>query len=248
MDYHLAQVNIGRMRAPLDSPEMAGFVAALEPVNALADAAPGFIWRLQTEDGNATGVRAFEWDAAGSAGVLVNMSVWESVEALAAYVYSGAHRAVLARRREWFELVRESQTALWWVPAGVRPGTADAEERIRRLRAHGPTPAAFTLREHFPPGASPDRSGAGRGRAKLEVDLDAAVAVAGERSGREQAGRVGQRQQPAKPRGGRDQVQHAAGRGGLPLPAQDLAEAGAVAEAEGAQVQDQVAARLRQRV
>jgi hypothetical protein len=158
MDYHLAQVNIGRMRAPLDSPELAGFVAELEPVNALADAAPGFVWRLQTEDGNATGVHAFEWDAAGSAGVLVNMSVWESVEALAAYVYGGPHLAVLRRRREWFELMRESQTALWWVPAGVRPGTADAEDRLRLLRAHGPTAAAFTLRQHFPP---PGAAGAG---------------------------------------------------------------------------------------
>jgi len=85
----LAQVNIGRMREPLDSPLLADFVAALDPVNAAADAAPGFIWRLQTEDGNAIAVHAFEWDQGPSAGVLVNMSVWESVEALAAYVYSG---------------------------------------------------------------------------------------------------------------------------------------------------------------
>ena len=95
MDYLLAQVNIARMREPLDSPLLAGFVAALDPVNAAADAAPGFVWRLQTEDGNATAVHAFEWDQAGSAGVLVNMSVWESVEALAAYVYSDTHRQVL---------------------------------------------------------------------------------------------------------------------------------------------------------
>jgi len=80
VDYLLAQVNIARMREPLDSPLLAGFVAALDPVNALADAAPGFVWRLQTEDGNATAVRSFEWDRAGSAGVLINMSVWESVE------------------------------------------------------------------------------------------------------------------------------------------------------------------------
>ena len=86
VDYLLAQVNIGRMRGPLDSPLLADFVAALDPVNAVADTAPGFVWRLQTEDGNATAVHAFEWDRAGSAGVLVNMSVWESVEALAAYV------------------------------------------------------------------------------------------------------------------------------------------------------------------
>ena len=96
VDYLLAQVNIGRMREPLDSPLLADFVAALDLVNAAADAAPGFIWRLQTEDGNATAVHAFDWDQAGSAGVLVNMSVWESVEALAAYVYSDTHRQVLA--------------------------------------------------------------------------------------------------------------------------------------------------------
>ena len=88
VDYALAQVNVGRLRAPLDSPQLAGFVAALDPVNALADAAPGFVWRLQTEDGNATAVRAFEWDQAGSAGVIMNMSVWQSPEALAAFVYS----------------------------------------------------------------------------------------------------------------------------------------------------------------
>ena len=103
MSYVLAQVNIARLLAPLDSPALAGFVAALDPVNAAADAAPGFVWRLQTEDGNATAVRAFEWDTAGSAGVIVNMSVWESVEELAAFVYSGAHRPVLRRRRAWFE-------------------------------------------------------------------------------------------------------------------------------------------------
>jgi Domain of unknown function (DUF3291) len=156
MGYHLAQVNVGRLRAPIDSPQLASFVAGLEPVNAVADAAPGFVWRLQTEDGNATSVRAFEWDQAGSAGVIVNMSVWESVEALAAFVYCGPHVAVLRQRRGWFEQMREAYSALWWVPAGTRPSTADAEDRIRRLRAHGPTPDAFTLREHYPAPDAPD--------------------------------------------------------------------------------------------
>jgi len=158
VEYLLAQVNVGRMREPLDSPRLAGFVAALDPVNAVADAAPGFVWRLQTEDGNATAVRAFEWDRAGSAGVLVNMSVWESVEALAAYVYSDAHRRVLSRRREWFERMAEAQTALWWIPRGHTPGTGEAEERVLYLREHGPTPHAFTLKVHFPP---PDAAGSG---------------------------------------------------------------------------------------
>jgi len=106
VNYVLAQVNFGRLLAPLDSPLVADFVAALEPVNAVADAAPGFVWRLQTEDGNATAVGGFEEDAVDAdgsgGGILINMSVWESVEALGAYVYSDAHVAVLRRRREWF--------------------------------------------------------------------------------------------------------------------------------------------------
>jgi hypothetical protein len=136
VDYLLAQVNIGRMREPLDGPLLADFVAALDPVNAVADTAPGFVWRLQTEDGNATAVHAFEWDRAGSAGVLVNMSVWESVEALAAYVYSDTHREVLRRRRQWFERMAEAQAALWWIPRGHTPTTAV------RVHDQGALPAA----------------------------------------------------------------------------------------------------------
>ncbi len=162
MEHVLAQVNVGRLRAPLDSPQLADFVAALDPVNAAADAAPGFVWRLQTEDGNATAVRAFEWDQAGSAGVIVNLSVWLSPEALAAFVYSDAHRAVLARRRQWFERMTDAYTALWWIPRGTVPGTADAEDRVRRLRAHGPTARAFTLRVLFPPPGGGGEPRAGR--------------------------------------------------------------------------------------
>jgi hypothetical protein len=158
MSYVLAQVNIGRLRAPIDSPALADFVSALDPVNAIADAAPGFVWRLQTEDGNATAVRGFEWDAADSAGVIINMSVWESVEALAGFVYSAGHRQVLRRRREWFEQMPEAYTALWWIGRGTTPTVADAEERVLCLRAHGPTPQGFTLRTHFPP---PDDSASG---------------------------------------------------------------------------------------
>ena len=170
VDYVLAQVNIGRLREPLDSPLLADFVAALDPVNAAADAAPGFIWRMQTEDGNATAVRAFEWDADGSAGVLVNMSVWESVEALAAYVYSDTHRQVLRRRREWFQRMPVAYTALWWIPRGHVPTTHEAEDRVRHLRLHGPTARAFTLKEHFPPPGSAD-PGVRRGDARWECPV-----------------------------------------------------------------------------
>lgn len=149
--YELAQVNIARLGAPLDDPQLADFMAALDAVNADADTAPGFVWRLQTEDGNATAVRAFEWDIAGAAGMIVNLSTWQSVHALAGYIYSGQHLAIMKRRREWFVPMPEAYTALWWVPAGHRPSTAEAEDRIRFLRAHSPTPHAFTPRHHWPP-------------------------------------------------------------------------------------------------
>src|ERR1700726_560985 len=116
MEYGLAQVNIGRLVAPLESPQLADFMAWLDPVNAGAAGPPGFVGRLQTEDGNSTALRAFEDDAEGSdGGILINMSVWESVDALAAFVYGDAHRAVLRRRREWFERLKDAYAALWWI-------------------------------------------------------------------------------------------------------------------------------------
>ncbi|WP_427920007.1 DUF3291 domain-containing protein [Streptomyces sp. cg40] len=149
--YELAQVNIGRLQFPLDSPELKDFVDALDPVNAVADAAGGFVWRLQSDSGNATDVPVLgdEW-------LIINMSVWRDTDALTAFMYQGRHRELLARRREWFERMREAMAALWWVPAGHRPTVAEAEERVLHLRAHGPTPYAFTLRTSFPPqGAEP---------------------------------------------------------------------------------------------
>ncbi len=150
MSFQLAQVNIARLLAPVDSPTLADFVAQLDPVNASADTAPGFVWRLQTEAGNATAIQAFEWDVHRSAGVIVNMSVWRSVEDLAAWVYGPMHREVLRRRRSWFEQVAEATTALWWVPAGHLPSTQEAEAQVRLLRQHGPTPQAFTFRQRYP--------------------------------------------------------------------------------------------------
>ncbi|MGY1856014.1 DUF3291 domain-containing protein [Modestobacter sp. SYSU DS0290] len=147
--HQLAEFNVSLPAAPLTSARLAGFVAQLEPVNALADAAPGFVWRLQTEDGDATAVRALDDDR-----LIVNLSVWESVESLGDFVFGDLHLAVMRRRREWFEHVREVMTVLWWVPAGTRPTVAEAEDRLRRLRADGPTPAAFTLRRAFPPPGS----------------------------------------------------------------------------------------------
>jgi hypothetical protein len=162
MTYQLAQVNIARLRAPLDSEALADFVAALDPVNASADLAPGFVWRLQSDAGNATAIQAFEWDAADSAGVIVNMSVWETLEDLGRWVYGDLHRSVLRRRREWFSRVEEATMALWWVTTGHRPTTAEAEARVVHLRAHGPSPLAFTFRQPFrPPASGPGQAPAG---------------------------------------------------------------------------------------
>jgi hypothetical protein len=148
---HVAQLNIGLPVAPLTGPEPAGFMANLEPVNALADAAPGFVWRLQTEDGDATAIRPYDDDR-----LIVNMSVRTSVEALAAYVYSGEHREIMRRRREFFVPMREAFHVLWWVEEGTLPTVAEAQERLTHLRDRGPTPSAFTFRTPFPaPEGSP---------------------------------------------------------------------------------------------
>ncbi len=144
-DFELAQLNIARMKAPMDSPQMAEFVANLERVNALAEAAPGFVWRLQTDEGDATALRPFGED------VLVNMSVWRDVDSLRDYVFRSGHVDIMRRRREWFERMADAYSVLWWVSAGHRPGLEEAQERLASLRRDGATPAAFTFRHVFGP-------------------------------------------------------------------------------------------------
>jgi hypothetical protein len=142
--WELAQVNIGRVRGEMSDPVMAGFVARLADINALADRSPGFVWRLQTEDGDATAVRPYDDDR-----VLINMSVWSDLAALRAYVYRSDHASVMRRRREWFERFEGIYVALWWVPAGHRPSVLEAVERLAHLQAHGPTPYAFSFAQPF---------------------------------------------------------------------------------------------------
>ena len=146
MGWHLAQLNVGRLRAPIDDPATAEFVDALDEINALADRSPGFVWRLQTEDGNATSIRVCDDEL-----FIVNMSTWESVQTLGAYVYRSGHVAFLRRRREWFQRYGTSSLVLWWVPAGTRPTLDEALARLAQLDAAGPTPTAFTFAQPFPP-------------------------------------------------------------------------------------------------
>jgi len=143
--FHMAQVNIARMKAPLDSPVMAGFLERLDEINALADRSPGFVWRLQTPAGNATYLRPYDDDR-----ILFNLSVWETPEALKEFVYRTAHAQLLRMRQQWFEQFAGAYIALWWVPAGHIPGIDEAKKRLAYLDSHGPTQFAFALKSILP--------------------------------------------------------------------------------------------------
>jgi Domain of unknown function (DUF3291) len=149
--FDLAQLNVGRLVAPTDSPLVAEFMDALDSINALADSSPGFVWRFQTDEGNAIAERPFDDDR-----ILVNFSTWETIDALADYVYRTAHTEYLRRRREWFERFEGAMVVLWWVPAGHRPTVTEAVERLAHLEANGPSPHAFTFRHRFDSGEAGD--------------------------------------------------------------------------------------------
>lgn len=149
---HLAQLNVGRLRAPIEDPLIAEFVTNLEPINALAEASSGFVWRLQDEGGDATHIKAFEDDL-----MIVNLTVWSSIEALADFVFRTGHVEFLRRRREWFEATIEPTTCLWWIPESTVPTVADAIARLDHLRTHGPTPTSFTFRTRFDAGSGAAR-------------------------------------------------------------------------------------------
>jgi hypothetical protein len=142
---HLAQVNIGRTLGPMDSPIMAEFKANLDPINALAEAAPGFVWRLQSGSGNATDI-AFSDDPHE----IVNLSVWDSIESLRTYVYKSHHLEFFKRRAEWFEKSTQASYALWWIPEGHVPTVTEAKERLEHYRQHGATEHSFWFSQPFP--------------------------------------------------------------------------------------------------
>ncbi|MEM7082145.1 MAG: DUF3291 domain-containing protein [Pseudomonadota bacterium] len=142
--YHLAQLNIAQLVAPLDSLQLKGFVDQLEGINALADNAPGFVWRLQTEEGDATGIDAFGDD------IIVNLSVWENAEALRAFVYGVAHRDVMRGRRQWFKKMEAAHLVMWWIKKGDLPTVEDARDRLDHLRAQGHSARAFDFRHLYP--------------------------------------------------------------------------------------------------
>lgn len=142
--YHLAQLNIAELKHPLDSPELAEFVDNLDRINGLAESSPGFVWRLQTDEGDATAIDHF------GEGMLVNMSVWRSTDDLRNFVYDSEHLDFLRRKREWFDTMASRHMALWWIAAGHLPTLEEAEQRLQHLRREGPSPYAFTPKQSFP--------------------------------------------------------------------------------------------------
>ncbi|MBV8954970.1 MAG: DUF3291 domain-containing protein [Solirubrobacterales bacterium] len=141
--FHLAHVNIALARAPFDSDLLSEFMARLDPINALADRRQASSGACRPEDGNSIAVRGFDNDR-----MIVNLSVWESIDHLTTFVYRSAHTEIMRRRREWFDRTGV-HLALWWVPAGHLPTVAEAEERLAHLRKRGPTPYAFTFNRRF---------------------------------------------------------------------------------------------------
>jgi hypothetical protein len=154
---HVAQLNVGRLRAPMDDPIIDDFRENLDPINALAEVTPGFVWRLQDEAGNATGIKPW-----GDELEIVNLTVWESIDALADFTYRSAHAEILRRRREFFEGPSAPIMCMWWIPEGTIPTIENAIARLEHLREHGPTPTAFTFRHRFEPGSDQPEVGSDR--------------------------------------------------------------------------------------
>ena len=150
-DWHLAQINIGKLVAPHGDPRVQPFFDALDRVNALADASPGFVWRLQDDSGNAMGI-SYSPDPM----LAVNMSVWRDADALFEFVYRSSHTPVMARRRDYFQKFDGTFQALWWLPAGEFPTVSDGLSRLWLLDRFGPCPQAFTFKARFP---APDEQG-----------------------------------------------------------------------------------------
>jgi Domain of unknown function (DUF3291) len=182
--YHIAQYNVARMRAPLDDPIMEGFRSRLDELNHLGDRSPGFVWRYHTDDGTSTSIRLYPDDPL----VIINMTVWESIDSLHAFTYRSDHGPMYAARHTWFEpmtgadgvalktearwpaggarqrehgsISRGHTLVLWWVTAGYTPDPSEGKARLELLRRRGPSPNAFTMKQQFPqPDSVPQAGG-----------------------------------------------------------------------------------------
>lgn len=146
--WELAQLNVARLLIPLDSPEMAEFVAAFDPINAQAEAAPGFVWRLANDSG--PGSHFTKAPGIDDPTVVANYSIWVDVESLKQYVHHSDHMAYLQRRQEWFKRPNQASTVCWWIPAGERPPLTEAMKRLTHLRNYGPSSEGWPLHKAIP--------------------------------------------------------------------------------------------------
>jgi hypothetical protein len=144
-NYHLAQINIARMLAAIDGPLMADFVANLPVINTLAEQSPGFVWRLQSDSGDATSIKVYD-----DGMIIINLTVWENPDALRAFVYKSDHYGFLRERKRWFEKFEGPYYAMWWIPVGHIPTSEEAKERLEYLREHGDSPYSFSFKKLFP--------------------------------------------------------------------------------------------------
>jgi hypothetical protein len=142
--FHLAQINIAKARDTMDSETMKGFADRLDEINAIADKASGFVWRLQTQNGDATSIQAFT-----DPNLLVNMSVWEDVDSLKKYVYKSSHVELVRDRDAWFSKIRQAHQTLWWIPAGHIPTVEEGKARLQHIEEKGPTEHAFSFAKPF---------------------------------------------------------------------------------------------------
>ena len=142
--WRIAQVNVGKLVAPLDDPRIDDFRNALERINLLGEAQPGFVWRAKGAGFDATDCRVFD-----DPDILINATVWESIEHLAAFAYRTDHREFVRRRHDWFAPATEAFQAIWWVPVGHIPTLDECVERLTHIRAYGPTAYAFDFRTRF---------------------------------------------------------------------------------------------------
>ena len=144
-EFQLAQINVAQAVAEMDSAVMSGFVSRLDEINAMADAAPGFIWRLQSEDGDATSINVFDDEL-----MLINMSVWDSIESLKVFVYRTVHVELIQDREAWFGRMGTPHQALWWIPTGHIPTEQEGKDKLAHIQEHGPSQQAFSFGRSFP--------------------------------------------------------------------------------------------------
>ncbi|KAL7574532.1 hypothetical protein ACA910_015887 [Epithemia clementina (nom. ined.)] len=144
--YLLAHMNYARLVAPLDDPCMSEFNLALDPVNALSRATPGYVWSLDhTTEQDRMDVPLLRSDPL----LMPQLSLWESHQGLSHFAFKSGHAIYLKRKKEWFTSPPAPWSVCWWfLPSNQQPHPtlALAFGKLDQLRANGPAETAFDLK------------------------------------------------------------------------------------------------------